>query len=216
VRQLGHGCRVIVFDKRGIGLSDRPDTIDVDGWTLRGGDGVDTITASMDGYELEIQLEAKKPPVLHEGDGYFEFAPEAESYYYSRTRMSAEGTLTVHGEEREVSGSTWFDQQWGDFLVLDDVGYAAMEPWGGTIETPNIKRPISPKPRGKCRRLMRLSAAVTVVAWTLIRRSPALGSGFLSSVICTTSGAPNRRIQAAFMQSGSLVRFLHGVHRFPS
>ena len=26
------------------------------------------------------------------------------------------------------------------YIVLDDVGYSAMEPWGGLIETPNIKR----------------------------------------------------------------------------
>ena len=26
------------------------------------------------------------------------------------------------------------------YIVLDDVGYSAMEPWGGFIETPNIKR----------------------------------------------------------------------------
>ena len=26
------------------------------------------------------------------------------------------------------------------YIVLDDVGYSAMEPWGGLIETPNINR----------------------------------------------------------------------------
>ncbi len=26
------------------------------------------------------------------------------------------------------------------YIVLDDVGYSAMEPWGGFIETPNIRR----------------------------------------------------------------------------
>lgn len=26
------------------------------------------------------------------------------------------------------------------YIVLDDVGFSAMEPWGGLIETPNIKR----------------------------------------------------------------------------
>ena len=26
------------------------------------------------------------------------------------------------------------------YVVLDDVGFSAMEPWGGLIETPNIKR----------------------------------------------------------------------------
>lgn len=100
-----------------------PVDLDIDGWTLQGGDGTDTINASMDGYQLEIELRAEKPVVYHEGDGFFEFAPGAESYYYSRTRMNAAGTLTVNGDERSVSGQAWFDQQWGDFLVLDDVGW---------------------------------------------------------------------------------------------
>jgi predicted secreted hydrolase len=102
---------------------DQPLDLEVGGWTLQGGDGVDTITANMDGYELDLRLDSRKPPVLHEGDGFFEFAPGAASYYYSRTRMDAEGTLTVDGEELQVRGSAWFDQQWGDFLVLDNLGW---------------------------------------------------------------------------------------------
>jgi predicted secreted hydrolase len=92
-------------------------------WTLTGGAGVDEITASMDGYAFEIRLEDEKPPVLHEGDGYFEFAPGAESYYYSRTRMRASGTLTINNEPLSVTGTAWMDQQWGDFIVLPDIGW---------------------------------------------------------------------------------------------
>jgi predicted secreted hydrolase len=102
---------------------DYPVDLTIGDWQLRGGDGSDTIIASMEGYELEVHLNAEKDPVLHEGDGFFEFAPGQESYYYSRTRMSAEGVLTVDGEPRRVTGEAWFDQQWGDFLVLDNVGW---------------------------------------------------------------------------------------------
>jgi predicted secreted hydrolase len=102
---------------------DVPINLEVGGWTLTGGDGVDNIVAEMDGYALDVRLEAVKPPVLHEGDGFFEFAPGAASYYYSRTRMRAEGTLTIDGEPVNVSGNAWMDQQWGDFLVLDNVGW---------------------------------------------------------------------------------------------
>jgi predicted secreted hydrolase len=102
---------------------DYPVDLTVGDWQLQGGDGSDTIIASMEGYEIEIHLDAEKDPVLHEGDGFFEFAPGQESYYYSRTRMSAEGLLTIDGEPRQVTGEAWFDQQWGDFLVLDNVGW---------------------------------------------------------------------------------------------
>jgi predicted secreted hydrolase len=100
-----------------------PIDLTVGGWTLQGGDGDDRIVAAMDGYSLDVRLQSEKPPVLHEGDGFFEFAPGASSYYYSRTRMSASGTLVVDGEPREVTGSAWMDHQWGDFLVLDGVGW---------------------------------------------------------------------------------------------
>ena len=38
------------------------------------------------------------------------------------------------------------------YIVLDDVGYSALEPFGGMIETPNLRRRCRPKrcrvPRG--------------------------------------------------------------------
>lgn len=115
------------YDQRvqtgGPGTGERPVDLSVGDWTLTGGDGTDQITASLPDYQLDLALKSEKPPVLHEGDGFFEFAPAAASYYYSRTRMSAEGTLTVDGEPLEVTGDAWFDQQWGDFLVTDDAGW---------------------------------------------------------------------------------------------
>lgn len=102
---------------------DTPFDLQIGGWRLTGGDGLDRIQADMDGYQLDVELNSQKDPILHEGDGYFEFAPGAESYYYSRTRMDAAGTLTVNGEPRSISGKAWFDQQWGDFLVTDDIGW---------------------------------------------------------------------------------------------
>ena len=100
-----------------------PINFEVGGWMLQGGDGEDHISAEMPGYALDLTLTSEKPPIFHEGEGYFQFAPGAESYYYSRTRMGADGTLTIDGVEMDVTGIGWFDQQWGDFLVLDDVGW---------------------------------------------------------------------------------------------
>jgi predicted secreted hydrolase len=104
-------------------LGEEPFDLTIGDWRLTGGDGLDRIQADMDGYSIDVELGYEKEPVLHEGDGYFEFAPGAESYYYSRTRMSAHGTLDVNSTEREISGQAWFDQQWGDFLVLDSIGW---------------------------------------------------------------------------------------------
>jgi predicted secreted hydrolase len=53
-----------------------------------------------------------KPAALHHG-GYLDYGAPGGSYYYSRTRLLAEGQL--NGEP--VSGIAWMDHQWGDFVV---------------------------------------------------------------------------------------------------
>src|SRR5262249_29977938 len=40
------------------------------------------------------------------------------SYYYSRTRLSVSGELTVDGSPTAVTGLAWFDHQWGDFISV--------------------------------------------------------------------------------------------------
>ncbi len=48
-------------------------------WTLKG-DGVsDQISASMSDYAMLLSLSSTKPPALHNGDGYFEWAPATGS-----------------------------------------------------------------------------------------------------------------------------------------
>src|SRR5688572_2612898 len=93
------------------------------GWSMRGLNGRDVLRAELPGYTLDLQLAARKPPALHLGappvfPGLISFGPAGASYYYSRTRMDATGTLTVHGRAHSISGSAWMDHQWGDFLVL--------------------------------------------------------------------------------------------------
>ena len=44
------------------------------------------------------------PAALHHGDGFVDFGPAGSSYYYSRTRMTASGELTVDGEPLAVDG----------------------------------------------------------------------------------------------------------------
>lgn len=118
--QFSYAERLDVFDYE---PADQLLDLTVQDWTLQSDGETHVINASMDGLTLEISLEPAKQPILHEDDGYFEFAPGAESYYYSKTRMGAEGTITVDEEDRSIEGEAWFDQQWGDFLVLDNIGW---------------------------------------------------------------------------------------------
>ena len=93
-------------------------SFNVDGWVMSGFDGRDRLTASTGGYAFDLNLNAEKPPALHGGTGLIDFGPLGESYYYSRTRMAASGTLSVQGEEAAVTGEAWFDHQWGDFNLV--------------------------------------------------------------------------------------------------
>lgn len=66
-----------------------------------------------DGYVFDLQLENRKSPVLQHGTGYIEYPFGGNTHYYSRERMSAEGTLKIGDQTLEVSGSAWFDHQYG-------------------------------------------------------------------------------------------------------
>ena len=100
-----------------------PLTLQVAEWRLDIGLGEDRIQATMPGYALELTLRDRKPPVLHDEDGYFTWAPETGSYYYSRTRLEAAGTLIVEGQPLAVTGQAWMDHQWGNFLLAGRGGW---------------------------------------------------------------------------------------------
>jgi predicted secreted hydrolase len=123
-----------VFDLaiRGLDLAD-PATLARAPWSMAGRDGADVLAAAaMDdevlgdpaaGFGLRLELAATKPPALHGGDGFVDFGPAGGSYYYSRTAMTAQGTLTVGDRTLAVDGSAWFDHQWGDFIAVGAGGW---------------------------------------------------------------------------------------------
>ena len=44
-----------------------------------------------------------------------DFGSGGISYYYSRPRIAARGSVTTAGTRHAVQGEVWFDHQWGDF-----------------------------------------------------------------------------------------------------
>ena len=72
---------------------------------------------------IELDLTATRPEALHDRDGWIDFGPAGGSYYYSRTRMDAAGTLAVDGRRLTVEGLAWFDHQWGDFIAVGGGGW---------------------------------------------------------------------------------------------
>ncbi len=87
----------------------------VDDWHIQGDDEQYDLKAADGEYGLSLRLKETKSPVLHGEDGIIDMGPAGESYYYSRTRLKAQGTLTIEGGPLEVSGEAWMDHQWGDF-----------------------------------------------------------------------------------------------------
>jgi predicted secreted hydrolase len=81
------------------------------------------LAGSAGGMGIDLRLTATKPPALHDRDGWIDFGPAGGSYYYSRTSMGATGTLTLDGTAIEVTGSAWFDHQWGDFISVGGGGW---------------------------------------------------------------------------------------------
>jgi predicted secreted hydrolase len=75
------------------------------------------------GFGLDLLLRARTAPVLHDRDGWIDFGAAGGSYYYSRTRLSAQGAVIVGGRRLTVDGTAWFDHQWGDFIALGGGGW---------------------------------------------------------------------------------------------
>lgn len=90
----------------------------LDEWRMAGAHGTDMLSAATDEYAIDLILRDEKGPTLHGGIGYVELGPSGGSYYYSRTRMSVEGALTIEEEERAVTGEAWMDHQWGNFISV--------------------------------------------------------------------------------------------------
>jgi predicted secreted hydrolase len=95
-----------------------------DARTAAGGDG-DAFAARLEardgGYALDLELVAMKEPVANGEDGLDRKGSGAgnASYYYSISRLSAQGTVTTPQGRFAVEGSAWLDREWGTSALED-------------------------------------------------------------------------------------------------
>lgn len=84
------------------------------------------ISAKNDKASLKLKLENAKPWVIHGENGVSQKA-EGEgraSHYYSATRLKAEGTVTIDGRSRNVTGESWLDREWAsNQLTPEQIGW---------------------------------------------------------------------------------------------
>ena len=134
------------------GDADEPFRVWLDDWEAEGLEAGSLLplrlvaSATGDGRErtevaLDLTLSPGKAPVLQGDDGLSQKGPEPgnASYYYSLTRLPAEGSIAVSGERFEVRGTAWLDREWStSALGEDEVGWdwfslqltdAAGDPW---------------------------------------------------------------------------------------
>jgi predicted secreted hydrolase len=86
-------------------------------WTAREGDGgaVRLRAGARDIGELTLTLRPEHPPVLHGPGGISRkgAGPNEFSHYVSITRLAASGALRREGRAEPLSGTAWFDHEWG-------------------------------------------------------------------------------------------------------
>ena len=122
------------FDFRLTGVDPTdPTTLGREPWSMAGSDGIDRLRAATGGveadaqgsppFDLDLKLTSRKPAALHDGDGWIDFGPGGGSYYYSRTSMTASGSLTLGETTFRATGEAWFDHQWGDFISVGGGGW---------------------------------------------------------------------------------------------
>lgn len=71
-------------------------------------------------FEVELEFDAARGPILQGDQGLSRKSERADnaSYYYSYTRMQAQGRMRLDGEEVAVEGLGWMDREWST-SVLD-------------------------------------------------------------------------------------------------
>ncbi|MDQ7958079.1 MAG: lipocalin family protein [Pseudomonadota bacterium] len=94
-------------------------------WRFASLGGTHVLQASLDGgAAFALDLADAPPLVAHRAagsatPGLLDFGSSGISYYYSRPRLPATGTVAVGGQSTAVRGTVWFDHQWGEFDVLE-------------------------------------------------------------------------------------------------
>jgi predicted secreted hydrolase len=88
-------------------------TIHLNTWQALIASDAHRLEAETGNFSLSLELEPAKPLVLHGDAGYSRKGqtPERASCYYSFTRLSAAGTLTLDGRRTPVTGSAWMDHE---------------------------------------------------------------------------------------------------------
>lgn len=90
----------------------------IDRWEAKGSTAdatVHRLRADGDGVAIDLTLEPSKPPVVHGHHGLSLKGnePGQASHYYSLTRLTTRGTVTLDQAHFQVEGDSWMDHEFG-------------------------------------------------------------------------------------------------------
>ena len=66
-------------------------------------------------FTLDLKMSAERGPMFVGGTGNVGSEPGVDMFYYSFTRLGASGVLRIGGEDRAVTGTMWYDHQFGAY-----------------------------------------------------------------------------------------------------
>jgi predicted secreted hydrolase len=69
-------------------------------------------------YQVDLTTTPTRNIMNVNGNGVIDMPEGGLSRYYSRTSMATTGTISQEGQPLTVSGSVWFDHQWGNFWSM--------------------------------------------------------------------------------------------------
>ncbi len=108
------------------GASGREIRVWIGDWEVRGDGTTQRLRAKAGEYAVDLALYSQKPPVIHGEKGVSQKGERRghASHYYSMTRLTTKGTLTVRGKTFAVTGLSWMDHEFGSTqLKPDQVGW---------------------------------------------------------------------------------------------
>ena len=99
-----------------------------------GGNGFDRLSCVVDSYTLDIELASEYEPTLHYGGDIHHYCYGGNTYYYSREKMKTKGKILQGSTVYDVTGSTWFDRQYGELYqsIFKGWQWFAIELYDGT------------------------------------------------------------------------------------
>lgn len=80
------------------------------------------LKAEHDDFAIDLLLSTQKPVVLQGDRGFSRKSdkPGNASYYYSYTRLSTEGSVSIDGLSYPVTGYSWMDREWSTSALSED------------------------------------------------------------------------------------------------